>query len=518
MISIRKFPRPQIAFWLWLLILIGAPLAGRGEARPASSSQGGQQHHAADAAEAANRTVPALLVSDIHFDPFHDPASVQQLVDAPVSQWNSILSAPPSPNQQQAFAELQQRCRAHGVDTPYTLLRSSLQAMRSRQSDAKFIMLSGDLLAHNFLCRYKALFPTPAQTMDPRCDPGTRCDYQLFVLKTLRFVMEELRASFPGVPVYGAVGNNDTGCGDYRLDEASKFLAQSGAIFAEGLPPSQQPQARKAFAQGGYYNVPMGALMRHTRLIVLNDIFQSPNYKTCAGKPDTAAAAVEMAWLREQLAEARRSGQKVWVMGHIPPGIDPFSTVAKLKDVCGSGQPEMFLSSDTMADLLIEYADVIRLGLFGHSHMDEMRLLRPPAGDSAPEHSVAIKIIPSISPVDGNNPAFTIARVDPSSAVLRDYQVIAASNQTGIDTAWSGEYDYAQSYHEAQFSPSALRKLITNFENDGDAKTAASREYIRDYYVGDHFAELAPFWPKYICALANYTAKSYAACVCAPGK
>ncbi len=508
MISIGKLSRLQVVFWLALSMVVATPLASRGQTHL-------PRRHPA---EAADRTFPALLVSDIHFDPFHDPARAQQLVDAPVSQWNSILAAPPSPNQAQAFAELQQTCHARGVDTPYPLLRSSLEAMRSRQSDARFIMLSGDLLAHNFLCRYKTLFPTPAQTRDPRCDPGAvRCDYQLFVLKTLRFVMAELRASFPGVPVYAALGNNDTACGDYLLDAASNFLAQSGAIFAEGLPPSQQPQARQAFAQGGYYSVPMAA-MRRTRLIVLNDIFLSPDYLTCKHQPDAAAATVEMAWLRKQLAEARRSGQRVWVMGHIPPGVDPFSTVAKLKDVCGSEQPVMFLSSDTMADLLIAYADVIRLGLFAHSHMDEMRLLRPPAGNPALAHSVAIKIISSISPVDGNNPSFTIARIDPASAVLRDYQVIAASNQTGIDTAWSGEYDYAESYHQAQFSPSALRKLFANFENDRDAKTAASREYIRDYYVGNRFAELAPFWPKYICALANHTAKSYAACVCSPGK
>ena len=58
--------------------------------------------------------------------------------------------------------------------------------------------------------------------------------------------MEELRASFPGMPVYVALGNNDTGCGDYQLDAGSSFLAQAGKIVAEGLPPSQQ----QASAQG----------------------------------------------------------------------------------------------------------------------------------------------------------------------------------------------------------------------------------------------------------------------------
>ena len=102
------------------------------------------------------------------------------------------------------------------------------------------------------------------------------------------------------------------------------------------------------------------------------------------------------------------------------------------------------------------------------------------------EHSVAIKLVPSISPVDGNNPSFTIARVNRSSAVLQDYEVIAASNQTGIDTTWSREYDYAQAYHEAQFSP------VDGERTDcGSSKTIATqrrkpaRQYIRNYFVGD---------------------------------
>src|SRR5271157_3263168 len=87
------------------------------------------QAHSAHSAQVEDRTIPALLISDIHFDPFHDPAKVEELVAAPVTQWKSILSSPPSSNQQQAFTALQQSCHARGVDTPFALLHSSLQAM-----------------------------------------------------------------------------------------------------------------------------------------------------------------------------------------------------------------------------------------------------------------------------------------------------------------------------------------------------------------------------------------------------
>ena len=509
MTSIRKFSGLQIAFCLWLLVLAACPLARGGQAQPASSSQDRQRQRSTDAADMGNRTFPALLVSDIHFDPFHDPEKVRLLADAPVSQWKAILSTRPSPSQRQAFAVLQEACHARGVDTPYTLLRSSLRAMRLRQPDAKFIAVSGDLIAHAFLCRYTTLFPG-----------STQSDYQAFVLKTLSFVMEELRASFPGVPVYVALGNNDTACDDYRIDAGSEFLARAGSIVAKGLSSSQQRNVLKVFASGGYYSVTMAAPMRNTRLIVVNDLFLSPKYRTCAGKSDSATATAEMAWMQKELAEARQLGQKVWVMGHIPPGVDPYSTVAKIKDVCGSQTPDMFLSSDSMAELMIEYADVIRLGIFAHTHMDEMRLLESQSSDppASSERGVAIKMVSSISPVDGNNPSFTVARINRSTAVLQDYEVIAASNQTGIAATWASEYNFAQTYHEAQFSPSAVKRLIAEFERDRSAKTKASQDYIRNYYVGDRSSELTPFWPLYACAFANHTGKAFAACVCFPGK
>jgi sphingomyelin phosphodiesterase acid-like 3 len=369
--------------------------------------------------------------------------------------------------------------------------------------------VSGDLIAHGFSCRYATLVPGST--------PGA---YQAFVLKTMNFVIGELRASFPGMPVYVAFGNNDTACGDYQLDAGSDFLAQAGRIMAEALPQSQRQPVLKEFQEGGYYSVPMAEPMNGTRLIALNDLFQSPTYATCAGKPDPSVATTEMTWLQRQLSDARRLGQKAWVMGHIPPGIDPYSTVAGLKNVCGGQAPVEFLSSDKLADLLVEYADVVRLGIFAHTHMDEIRLLIPEGSEPQPtgEHSVAIKMVPSISPVDGNNPSFTIAHVDPSSAVLQNYDVMEASNQTGIAATWIPEYDYGQTYHEQQFSPAAVKDLIERFQGDGDAKTEVSQAYLRNYFAGDRSSELGMFWPEYVCTLANHTANAFAACVCSTGR
>jgi len=471
---------------------------------PVGSTDAGQS----TSARGANQTVPALFISDIHFDPFHDPGKAQQLLTAPTSHWAAILASAPMPNQQQAFDALQKQCHAKGIDTPPALLQSSLAAMKARQPDAKFMMISGDLVVHDLPCRFQTLFPG-----------ASTGDYQAFVLKTISYVLGELRASFPGMPIYTALGNNDSGCEDYKFDPNSEFFAKAGSIFALSLPAAAQQAIKKEFSAGGNYSVLMAAPMKNTRLVVLNDTLLSPKYKTCDGKRDTRGPDNEVLWLKKQLADARLIGQRVWVLGHIPPGIDPYSTVEKFKDVCGGEDPVGFLSSTTIPDLLVVYSDVVKLGVFGHTHMDEDRLLERGGGSghATADAGVAVKVIPSITPVHGNNPSFTIARVNPTAAGIKDYTVIEASNQTGDDTKWELEYNFAKAYRQSEFSPASLKVMIDKFKSDKVAVLPESETYLRSYFVGDRSAQLSPFWMQYTCALNNYSGKAYAACVCHTG-
>jgi sphingomyelin phosphodiesterase acid-like 3 len=503
---IRCLIRSALSSFLALTLVIACAFrpssahAQRAQAKAPDSRSGHSIH-------ASSGTVPVIFISDIHFDPFHDPGKAQQLLSAPVSEWKTIFDSSPSANQQQAFEQLQGQCHAKGEDTSPALLQSALAAMKARQPGAKFMMVSGDLVVHNFTCRYQTLFPGSSPS-----------DYQAFVLKTMSYVAGELRSESPDTPVYAALGNNDSGCGDYQFDPGSDFFAKAGSILALGLPVTDQRAAVDEFAMEGNYSVMMASPMKNTRLVVLNDTLLSPKYKTCAGKRDSKGADEEVLWLRKQLEQARRLGQHVWVMGHIPPGVDPFSTAEKFTDICGGVDPAMFLSSDEIPDLMVEYADVVELGIFAHTHMDEVRLLGHSSGEASAAHQVAVKMIPSISPVHGNQPSFTVARINAASAGIQDYSVIAASNQSGINTQWKQEYNYAQAYHQAEFSAHALNELIGKFRLDSIAALPESQDYLRSYYVGNLAAQLSPFWPQYVCVLNNYTGKDYAACVCHTGQ
>ena len=61
------------------------------------------------------------------------------------------------------FVAIEQSCHTRGEDTPFALLESSVQAMRKEAAGAKFMTVSGDLIAHAFPCKYGAVFPHAAR-------------------------------------------------------------------------------------------------------------------------------------------------------------------------------------------------------------------------------------------------------------------------------------------------------------------------------------------------------------------
>ncbi len=240
-------------------------------------------------------TVDALLVSDIHFEPFWDPAKAVRLAAAPVGQWDAILAAPDSPDRARRFSALQKACHARGSDTSYPLLESSLKAMQAHASGARFITVSGDLMAHQFSCKLQATFPN-----------GTPAQYGSFAANAVAFVLAQLRRTFPGVPVYAALGNNDSDCGDYHLDPGGPFLAATGKAVAAGLPTAQRSRVERTFAADGDFSAPLPAPIRDTRMLVLDDVSMAAEYATCSSKPDPQPAADQLAELSSRADQLAR--------------------------------------------------------------------------------------------------------------------------------------------------------------------------------------------------------------------
>jgi len=456
---------------------------------------------------AHSTTASILMLSDIHLDPFHDPGKAAALIASPVSGWQAILAGPPSTNPPVTFDQLQQDCNSKGVDTPYALLASSLAAEQAQLPTPAFVTVSGDLTVHKLDCRLKILAPTLSAS-----------DYSKFAAKIVEFVALELHTAFPKSPVYLALGNNDSGCGDYEEDHNSGYLDRDAKSFASAvLSKSNKDDIEAEFPDLGDYNIKLPAPFKSTRLIVLQDIFESKKYQTCKGKDSESEAKQQITWLDSQLKDAKAKGEHVWVMAHIPPGIDGYSTANKGNICTDGGKPTEFLGSEALGDTFSDYTSTITLILLGHTHMDEMRLYSSKTG------AIPARLTPSITPVDGNNPSFTIGLVDPKKAELLDYTVYAASNQTGIGTTWSEEYDFGKTYGYSSFSASALKGLTQEFIADTSGTKKNSQSYQNFYFVmpdGGPLANVAKsaewstMWPMYTCSMTQDHKKDYIACTC----
>jgi sphingomyelin phosphodiesterase acid-like 3 len=442
---------------------------------------------------AAAGDVPVVMLSDLHFDPFRDAAKVERLDKAPVSEWEAILKEPASAGQAAGFQAMQAACGAKGVDADYALVDASLKAAAKQAGGAKFsgfVTVSGDLQVHQFECRYKKA--------------TGKTEFMEFAAKTTSYVMGKVQAEFAGAPVYFALGNNDSGCGDYSLDVRDAYFAGTSAALLHGLKNATEgelKQAKEDWETGGYYSVSLPGALGKTRLVVIDDMYLSNKYSTCAKKKDKAGATGLLAWMAQEFDAARQKGETVWVLGHIPPGTDVYSTVRHPLTMC-SKAPETFLADSSLGDLLKKNEDVVKLAIFGHTHSDEFRLF----GD------VPMKGVGSITPVNGNMPSFTVAQADANA--LKDYAVWVASNSSGVGTKWTREYGFDETYHAKNFSGPALAEVVARLQKDKAGESPESQMYEQAFFPGGG-SPLGLVWPQYACAMKDAPAAEITACMCA---
>ena len=324
----------------------------------------------------ASRTQTWLVVSDIHLDPFN--------------HW----SDPSLP----------------GSDSNVALFFSAVSEMRRKVPNPSIVLLPGDFLAHNF------------PTLVRRQGPGASVDAA--GLTTMRFIEAAFGHAYPHARFAIALGNNDASCGDYHADVADDYLASVGRVWApliarEGAAPSFQ----RSFSGGGYYTAALP--LRGFRLVVLNTILFSSEFKGACNGDATDAARDELAWIRATLASTP-SGMHNVVMMHVPPGYDAFTT-----QVVKGFLPWAFLNANDNASLIAELSeqrDRLAFAIGGHTHRFDFRLI----------DGVPMLVFASISPVYRNNPSFYALEIAGDGS-LRDIDVYTYDE-------WNGQWSAARSF------------------------------------------------------------------------
>lgn len=436
-----------------------------------------------------------LSLTDFHFDPFYDPKLFQDLVQSPPSEWSRIFSG----SQVRGYGE-------YGKDSNYNLFVSALKHAALAAPKAEFVLLAGDWLAHGFSDSYYQY----AGNHDPR-------GLHDFMDKTITFLTQRIREQFPDIPIYPALGNEDSYCGDYQLQPKGEFLRRTAEAWKGLLHNGNDEQAfMQTFATGGYYTASVPGTSKR-RVVVLNTVFFSADYRNqCGdpkenlGDPKEDPGGDQLRWLAAELQDAAAKEDKVWLLYHIPYGIDAYNSVIatsgntpeKVVSLWQPGYTESFLA------LLDKYRDTILSMLAGHTHMDYFRLGPDNKTNRA---SPFVLVTPGISPIFGNNPGLHVLSYDRKAFALLDYTAHRLDLTAGSGAVWKEEYRFSRAYRILPVSQTALKTLSQSLKEN--AQTRAT--YIDYYNVGNpaNPQMTEQTWPLYWCSIEHLTAGPFRTCV-----
>jgi len=419
-----------------------------------------------------------LLLSDLHFDPYADPAIMEQLGAKPLPACQSPASG--------ALAKF-------SSDSNYPLLKSTLDQVvataKVNQFHYDYVIVTGDFLAHDFDTRYQ------------QCVGGGDAAYRKFASHTIAFVDAMIRQALPGAPVFAALGNNDSDNGDYA--ESSGFflhtIGQDWSRTWRNLPKATRADALASFEREGNYALPHPSVPKNELIVLNSNLWVANNTQACSETdPDPGG---QFQWLEGMLAKSRSAGGTATLIMHVLPGIDAMRS--------STGAPRGLWTDRCTQRLISEltnFRGVVREIYAGHIHRDDFRLLP----DTEGKPLCTIHVVPAVSPVYLNNPAFEVGWYGKDDGGLRDYapQFLDLGN---AQPTWKTEYIFTQAYGFARPNLAALKELSTAI-HEGNPLSGVGKKYV-DYYAAGVGPFLTPAnWLNYSCAQTEFTTLRFDVC------
>eukprot|EP00066_Takifugu_rubripes_P006537 XP_003971403.1 PREDICTED: sphingomyelin phosphodiesterase [Takifugu rubripes] len=262
----------------------------------------------------------------------------------------------------------------------------------------------------------------------------------------------------PKVKVYPAVGNHEsTPVNSFpppfiHGNRSSSWLYNT---MAEEWSPWLSEQAVKTLRYGGFYTM---EIQPGLRVVSLNMNFcAAENFWLLVNSTDPAD---QLQWLVHVLQESELKGEKVHIIGHIPPGL------------CLSSW------SWNYYHIVNRYESTVTGQFFGHTHMDEFEMFFDEADKTRP-FGVAF-IAPSITTYVDLNPGYRVYYVDGnykgSSRLVLDHEtyilnLTEANHSPGSgkpvqDPKWELLYRAREAYALPSLFPADLDTLIQTFVKD----------------------------------------------------
>lgn len=263
----------------------------------------------------------------------------------------------------------------------------------------------------------------------------------------------------PNVMVYPAIGNHEsTPVNSFpppyiHGNRSSSWLYDQ---MAEEWAPWLPDQALKTLRYGGFYTV---QIQPGLRLVSLNMNFCArENFWLMVNSTDPGD---QLQWLVHILQASEDKGEKVHIIGHIPPGL------------CLSSW------SWNYYHIVNRYESTITGQFFGHTHLDEFQMFYD---EETMTHPLGVVFIaPSVTTFVGLNPGYRVYYVDGnyqgSSRLVLDHETYImnlteanhspwAPHSPQKDPKWTLLYRATEAYGLSTLFPSDFNRLIGTFIND----------------------------------------------------
>ncbi|XP_034554572.1 acid sphingomyelinase-like phosphodiesterase 3b [Notolabrus celidotus] len=366
-------------------------------------------------------------ITDQHWDPTYNLAGNPELVCASSGKRPAASAG--------VFGD-------YACDSPWHLINSSVYAMKDILPDPDFIVWTGDDTPHV-----------------PNEDLGEEA--VLSIISNLTHILNQV---FPNTKVYSALGNHDYHPKSQLPATQNYMYDQIAEMWKDWL----EPESQITFKKGGYYTE---KLLGRTgfRMLVLNTNLYYDQNKLTADMVDPAG---QFSWADQVLTEAAKNKEKVYIIGHVPPGFfekkrsKPWFT------------PEF---NKQYVHLIQKHHSVILGQFFGHHHTDSFRMFYNSDGKdpsvSAGSPISTMFLSPGVTPwkttlpgvMDGaNNPGIRVFEYDTDTLLVKDL-VTYYLNLTHANAArgrWEKEYRLTESFRVPDASPSSMHQVLEHIAKD----------------------------------------------------
>ncbi|XP_066495159.1 acid sphingomyelinase-like phosphodiesterase 3b isoform X2 [Tiliqua scincoides] len=366
-------------------------------------------------------------------------------------------------------------------DSPWILINSSIYAMKEILPDPDFILWTGDDTPH---------------VSDEKLS-------EQLVLEIIARLTNLIKHVFPGTQVYAAMGNHD-------FHPKNQFPAEENSIYnatAELWRPWLSHQSVLGFKAGAFYSQLLPGLGTARRMVVLNTNLYYENNNVTISLEDPAG---QFQWLDETLTNAAKAGEKVYIIGHVPPGF-----FEKKR-----GKPwfrERF--NQRYTEIIRKHHGVIAAQFMGHHHTDSFRMFYSDAGSPISIMFLAPAVTPWKTSLPGvhngaNNPGIRVFTYDQDTLLVKDmvtyYLNLTHANLWG--PKWEKEYSLTEAFQIPDGSVNSMHLLLEKLARDN----SQLQRYYRYNSVQYDLAECdSSCQTDHICAIREVDFAKYNQCIAA---